>query len=144
MAAGGEGGRFIPGIRRTFPVAPAAVQKGIGVLGLHEGATLLLSLERSAHARAVAGCDRDPGKRERVRAALPGLFLTGEYDELLARPEVEIVAIYTPDSDHGEHVERAFRAGKDVICTKPLVNSLADARRVLAAARASGRRLLVG
>jgi predicted dehydrogenase len=45
---------------------------------------------------------------------------------------------------HGEHVVRAFEAGKDVICTKPLVRSMEDARTVLAVARARGRRLLVG
>jgi predicted dehydrogenase len=136
--------RFIPGIRRTFPLPPAAVQKGIGVLGLHEGATLLLALDRATRARPVAGCDLDPEKLERVRRARPELFLTSDYGELLARDDVDVVAIYTPDALHGEHVERAFRAGKDVICTKPLVNSMADARRVLAAARASGRKLLVG
>jgi len=141
MSAPGE---FLPGIRRTFPVAPAAVQKGIGVLGLHEGATLILGLERARRARAVAGCDLEAEKLERVRRARPELFLTSDYDALLARADVDIVAIYTPDALHGEHVERAFRAGKDVICTKPLVNSMADARRVLAAARATGRKLLVG
>jgi predicted dehydrogenase len=57
---------------------------------------------------------------------------------------VDVVAIYTPDPLHGEHIEQAFDAGKDVICTKPLVSTVDDARRVLAAARRSGRRLLVG
>jgi predicted dehydrogenase len=118
--------------------------KGIGILGLHEGRTLLLALERIAHARAVAGCDLDEKKIASAREAAPELFYTREYDALLARPEVEIVAIYTPDALHGEHVERAFEAGKDVICTKPLVNSVADARRILAAAQRTGRKLLVG
>jgi predicted dehydrogenase len=57
---------------------------------------------------------------------------------------VEIVAIYTPDSFHGEHIEAAFRAGKDVICTKPLINNLEDAHRILGAARQTGKKLLVG
>lgn len=134
----------IPGIKRTFPVEPAPVRKGIGVLGLHEGRTLLVGLERASRAVAVAGCDRDEGKLEASRAERPELFYTTDYDELLARTEVEVVAVYTPDSHHAEHVVRAFEAGKDVICTKPLVNSLADAREVLAAGRRTGRRLLVG
>jgi len=136
--------QHIPGIRPTFPVPPAPVQKGIGVLGLHEGRTLLAALGRSAHARAVAGCDLDPQKLAAAREVAPDAFLTDDYDALLARSEVDVVAIYTPDALHGEHVERAFDAGKDVICTKPLVNSVAGARRVLAASRRSGRRLLVG
>ena len=134
----------VPGIKRTFPVDPAPVQKRIGVLGLHEGRTLLVGLERSAHARAVAGCDLDPAKVEASRAERPELFYTRDYDELLARDDVDVVAIYTPDAHHGEHIERAFEAGKDVICTKPLVSTVADASRVLAAGRRTGRRLLVG
>src|SRR6185436_3994667 len=90
------------------------------------------------------GCDREETKLAAACAELPGLFATTDYDELLAHPEVEVVAIYTPDPMHGEHVVRAFEAGKDVICTKPLVCSMEDARTVLAVARARGRRLLVG
>ena len=55
-----------------------------------------------------------------------------------------IVALYTPDHLHGEQVVAAFEAGKHVVCTKPLVNSVDAARAVLAAAERSGRSLLVG
>jgi predicted dehydrogenase len=63
---------------------------------------------------------------------------------MLARPEVEIVAIYTPDKQHAEHIAMAFEAGKDVICTKPLVISTKDAKRVLELGRKTKQRLLVG
>ena len=142
-------------------------QLGIGVLGLHEGRTLLVALTHTApgpvengsyvppgaeppgtmrarHARAIGGCDLREEKIAAAHVACPGLFYTTSYDELLARADVDIVAIYTPDHLHAEHAERAFAAGKHVICTKPLVNSLADARRVLAAGRRSGHKLLVG
>jgi len=135
--------RHIPGVQ-SRPREKASGCKGVGVLGLHEGRTLLVGLERIESARAVAGCDLSEEKLAASRAERPELFYTTSYDEMLARPEVEIVAIYTPDQLHGEHVARAFEAGKDVICTKPLVNSVADARRVLAAARKCGRRLFVG
>lgn len=134
----------VPGARRPFPPAPAAVRKGIGVLGLHEGRTLLLGLDRCARAFAVGGCDLDPAKVEAARSERPQLRFTADYADLLAWPEVDIVAIYTPDPLHGEHIVRAFEAGKDVICTKPLVNSMNDAQAVLAAGRRTGRRLFVG
>ena len=132
---------------------------GVGVVGLHEGRTLLVALNhvipppvglttgdrtRAPHARAVAGCDLSADKIAAARADCPDLFYTQDYAELLARPEVEIVAIYTPDQFHGDHIVQAFEAGKHVICTKPLVNSVEDARRVLAAGRRTGRKLLVG
>ncbi|MBK8974437.1 MAG: Gfo/Idh/MocA family oxidoreductase [Planctomycetes bacterium] len=134
----------IPGIRKTFPRPPAPQRKRIGVVGLHEGRTLLTGLERATRAVAVAGCDSDPAKVESCRRERPDLDYTTDYGALLARDDIDVVAIYTPDPLHGEHVERAFEAAKDVICTKPLVNSMADARRILAAGRRTGRRLQVG
>jgi predicted dehydrogenase len=132
---------------------------GVGVIGLQEGRTLLVGLNqyvpanvgaptqlvtRAPHARTVAGCDLDPEKIAAARATAPDLFYTDDYDAMLARPEVDIVAIYTPDSYHGEHIARAFEAGKHVISTKPLVNSVDDARRILDAGRRTGCKLLVG
>jgi predicted dehydrogenase len=124
--------------------ATADRQLGIGAIGLNEGRTLLVGLSRAPHARAVAACDLSEEKIASTKADLPALFYTPDYDELLARPDVDIVAIYTPDQFHGEHIVRAFEAGKHVICTKPVVNSLEDARKVLEAGRRTGMRLQVG
>lgn len=139
---------FIEHIPGTQPVVtpprhPKAI--GVGVLGLHEGRTLLMALEtRCGHVYPVAGCDLSSEKIEASRREWPDLFYTDDYDAMLARPEVGIVAIYTPDSEHAGHIIKAFEAGKDVICTKPIVNSLDAARQVLEAGRRSGRRLIVG
>lgn len=134
-------------------------QLGVGVIGLHEGRTLIVGLNhsvppvvglktediyRAPHARAVAGCDTNPDKIEAARQACPDLFYTTDYDAMLAREDVDIVAIYTPDQFHGEHIVRAFEAGKHVICTKPLVNSVEDARRIREAAARTGGKLMVG
>ncbi|MBE2268767.1 MAG: Gfo/Idh/MocA family oxidoreductase, partial [Anaerolinea sp.] len=118
-------------------------QLGVGVIGLHEGRTLLVALNhiipanvglptehitRAPHVRAVAGCDLREEKIAAARHDCPDLFYTTDYDEMLKRDDVDIVAIYTPDPLHGEHIVRAFEAGKHVICTKPVVNSVEDAR----------------
>src|SRR5919206_1847795 len=108
---------------------------GVGVVGLHEGRTMLVALDRAAYCYAVAGCDLREAKIAAARAAKPDLFYTTSYDELLAHPGIQIVSIFTPDALHAEHVVRAFEAGKDVRCTKPLVPSVADARRILDAGR---------
>ncbi len=135
----------IPGTNPVITPSPHPERKGVGVLGLHEGRTLLIALAtRCGACYPVAGCDRDPAKREASRLELPKLFYTADYDAMLARDDVEIVAIYTPDAQHADHILRAFDAGKDVICTKPLINNLADAARLLEAGRATGRRLMVG
>ena len=71
---------------------------GVGVLGLHEGRTLLVALNhpvpptvgeittpqpRTQFARAVAGCDLNLEKIDAARQDCPDLFYTTDYDELL-------------------------------------------------------------
>jgi len=117
---------------------------GIGVVGLHEGHTMLVALRASQLCRAVAGCDVSAEKREAAQHAVPGLAVTSDYADMLRNPDVRIVAVYTPDSLHAEQIIAAFEAGKDVICTKPLVNDVSVAPRLREVAERTGRRLQVG
>ena len=73
----------IPGTKPLVPQARHPRSKGLGVLGLHEGRTLLLALGRASRVHAVAGCDLSEEKiQPRWAAAIP--------------PRGQIVAIYTP------------------------------------------------
>ncbi len=53
------------------------------------------------------------------------------YDDLLKNPEVTVVAIHTPNSQHAEQAIAAARAGKHVFCDKPMATSVADAERIV-------------
>ena len=134
----------VVGRRRSYGELPFEERLGVGIVGLHEGHTLLVALRASGLCRAVAGCDLSDAKRAQAQESHPGLFVTSDYAELLGREDVRIVAIYTPDSLHADQIEQAFRAGKDVICTKPLINDPAGGDRLTRAANETGRRLLVG
>ncbi len=105
---------------------------------------MLVALRTSGLCRAVAGCDISQEKRAAAVDASPGIWTTDTFASLLDRSDVDIVAIYTPDHLHAEQIEAAFLAGKHVICTKPLVNDVRVADRLLAAAAKSGKRLQVG
>lgn len=137
-------GRPTVGHRRSYGNLPVDQRLGVGVLGLHEGHTLLVALRASGLCRAVAGCDLSEEKRTVAREVARDLLVTGDYAEMLARDDVQIVAIYTPDSQHADHIVAAFEAGKHVICTKPLITDPEDGPRVLAAAQKAGKRLQVG
>ena len=136
---------------------------GIGILGLHEGKSLLKALtysipdsvsqghllvgdepSRSQYCRAIGGFDLDPLKREAATAVAPGLFYPSSLEEFLANPEIDIVAIYTPDPTHVELIVKSFEAGNHVICTKPLVTDLKQLGEIVATSKATGRRLFVG
>lgn len=137
-------GRTVVGQRPTSESVPLEQRLGVGVVGLHEGRTLLVALKHTGFCKAVAGCDLSDEKLAEAKQVHPDLFLTKDYDELLKRPNVHIVAIYTPDALHAAQISAAFRAGKHVICTKPLINDLSQAPALLAAASETGRRLQVG
>jgi predicted dehydrogenase len=61
-----------------------------------------------------------------------------ELDELLGDGEVDAVEILSPTHLHKEHVMAAARAGKHISCQKPMANSVADCRDMLAAVEAAG------
>src|SRR2546423_2099724 len=66
---------------------------------------------------------------------------TTSYDELLARPDVDVISICTPSGARVELVEAAARAGKHVICEKPLEVTLERADRIIRACDAAGGQL---
>ncbi|MDO8188326.1 Gfo/Idh/MocA family oxidoreductase [Conexibacter sp. JD483] len=59
--------------------------------------------------------------------------------ELLADERVDVVHVTSPNHLHHEHALAALRAGKHVVCEKPLATTSAQSAELLAAARASGR-----
>ncbi len=132
------------GTRRSYGSLPDDQKLGVGVVGLHEGHTTLVALRASGMCKAVAGCDLSAEKRSAAKEAAPHIDVYEDYDQMLARPDVRIVAIYTPDQFHAGHIEKAFRAGKDVICTKPLINNPEESEKLLRVAKETGRRLQVG
>jgi len=134
----------VVGLRRSYGELAPESRLGVGVVGLHEGLTLIKALQISQMCRAVAGCDLSEVKRTEAEAASPGLWTTHDYEAMLARDDTRIIAIYTPDSLHAPQIEAAFRAGKDVLCTKPVINDPSAIPQLLRAAHETGRRLQVG
>lgn len=105
---------------------------------------MLVALRASGLCRAVAGCDPNEAKRDHARAINPDLSLHTSLDDLLSQTDLDIVCIYTPDSLHAAQIEQCMRAGKHVLCTKPLINDPSQASSLLRASRETGKRLQVG
>ena len=116
----------------------------LGVLGLGEGRSIISAALASEHWKIGNVCDlnEDLCRERQNEFGLPRT--TTRYVDLLADPEIDTIAIYTPDQFHARHCIEAFRAGKHVICTKPLFDTLSEAADVRRAATTAGRRLLVG
>jgi 1,5-anhydro-D-fructose reductase (1,5-anhydro-D-mannitol-forming) len=64
-----------------------------------------------------------------------------DYGDLLRDREVDIMYISTPNAQHPEQALAAARAGKHVLCEKPLALTVEDARRMVDAFEAAGLKL---
>ena len=73
-----------------------------------------------------------------------GGAVCGDLEELLARQDVDAVCVCTPNSSHAALSIAALRAGKHVLCEKPMAIALEDAAAMVRAARESGCILTVG
>lgn len=95
-------------------------------------------LRASAGNRLLAVASRDPAKAAAYAREWGIERAHGSYEALLADPGIDAVYVPLPNHLHAEWTIRAARAGKHVLCEKPLALSVAEVDAVEAAARESG------
>ncbi len=79
-----------------------------------------------------------PKSAQRAADEIGCAVWTADYRELLARPDVDVVDVTTPNHAHAAVVIAAAEAGKHIYCEKPLAMTVAEGRRMLAATQAAG------
>ena len=89
---------------------------------------------------AIASRDGETARRVADRLAIPRAH--GSYEALLEDPDVDAVYIPLPNHLHAEWSIAAARAGKHVLCEKPLALTAADAERMIEAAETAGVHLM--
>jgi predicted dehydrogenase len=98
-----------------------------------------------ARCRVVAGADVSADAIARFRTDHGGdPFVTDDYRRMLERKDVDAVAVCSPDHCHEEHAVAALEAGKHLFLEKPMAITTEGCDRVLAAWRASGKRMMIG
>jgi predicted dehydrogenase len=94
---------------------------------------------------AVAGLvDRAAGPRRALAAALGGVAEFDDYGRALAATRPDCVAVCTYPDTHAALTLEAFAAGCHVFVEKPLATTVVEAEQVVAEAKRSGRKLVVG
>jgi predicted dehydrogenase len=117
---------------------------GLGKLSLGQ---LIPGLKVARNARLAAVVSGHPDKARRVAAenGLPADAVYGydDYDRIAKDPRIQVVYIVLPNSLHAEHTIKALKAGKHVLCEKPMATTIADAEAMIAAAKAANRHLMI-
>lgn len=95
-------------------------------------------------ASVTVAVDPAEASRKRIAQSYPDLPLCADYHEALARDDVDAVVVATPTVTHHEIASAALRAGKHVLCEKPLAASSAEAWSLVGEAERAGRVLMTG
>ncbi len=96
------------------------------------------SLGKHTAQRVVAVGSRSIARAERFAAQFGIEAAYGSYEALLADPDVDVVYVASPHSEHHAHALAAIAAGKHVLVEKALTRNAAEAAEVIDAARAAG------
>jgi len=99
-------------------------------------------IQRADRCEVVAIGSRDADRAREVAAELGVPKAHGSYEALLADPEVDAVYIPLPNHLHAEWTIAAARAGKHVLCEKPIALSAVDVERMAEVCAAEGVRLM--
>src|ERR1044072_2501706 len=99
------------------------LEMGIGTLVVgygYWGPNIVRNIVERPEFCLVALCERDETRIEDFSKRNPGVPCERDFDEALANPRVEAVAIATPPHTHFELVRKALEPGKPVLVEKPL------------------------
>lgn len=91
----------------------------------------------------VIACDRDKARLAKMARIFPGIQTALNYEEVVIRPDVDIVVIATPVSSHYPIAKLAIGSGKHCFIEKPITASVAEAEELIALADEKGVTLFV-
>ena len=101
----------------------------------------------SKYSRVTALVSGHRDKAERMAAqygvSSRSIYSYENYDAIADNHDIDAVYIALPNSMHAEYTNRAARAGKHVLCEKPMATSVADAQAMIDACRKAGKKLMI-
>ena len=115
----------------------------MGVVGLGMGMAHAQAYQSHPGAELVALCDNDAAKLAQQAAVLGVDQTYASTDEMFAKGGLDAVSIAVPNKFHAPLTIAALKAGHHVLCEKPMARTAREAERMLKAARAAGRNLMI-
>ncbi len=153
----GLGAAALSAAGASFPAARAQDQEpqtgskalGYAVVGIGKLAIgqILPALAQTKLSRLTALVSGHPEKARHFAqlygAPAKNIYNYQNYDQIASNPAIDVVYIALPNSMHAEYTIRTAKAGKHVLCEKPMCTTVQDAEAMTAACREARRRLMV-
>jgi predicted dehydrogenase len=123
---------------------------GIALVGLgnYAGGQLAPALEQTNDCYLAGIVTGTPSKIDTWKGKynIPdkNIYNYQNFDSIKDNPDIDIVYVVLPNSMHAEYVIRAAKAGKHVICEKPMAITPEDCDRMIAACKEAGKMLSIG
>lgn len=113
---------------------------GCGVFGEHQ----IMGIVNLPQAELVALCDVNEERCKEMAEKYGAAKVYTDYHKLVEDEAVEAVIVVTPDQAHAAISIAAMKAGKHVLCEKPMSLSLDECKEMIRVSEETGRKLMVG
>jgi predicted dehydrogenase len=119
---------------------------GIGSLAKNQ---IIPALARAKNASLVAivtghAAEKAPPLIRDFHLKGSSVYNYDNFDSIKDNPDIDVVYIVLPNSMHAEYTIRALKAGKHVLCEKPMATSVEDCQAMIDAAKAANKKLQIG
>ena len=135
-------------VAQSEPAVADSRRIGYCVIGLGRIAEHFLGgTKDSAHSKitALVSGHRDKAERIAMQYGMPreSIYSYEDFDRIATNPAIDAVYVALPNSMHAEYTIRAAKAGKHVLCEKPMAISSAECQQMIDACRAAHVKLMI-
>ncbi len=104
-----------------------------------------VELSKAGRLTALVSGHREKAEKQAAQYNIPSpsIYSYDDYDEIRQNKEIDAVYIALPNSMHAEYTIRAAKAGKHVLCEKPMATSVADCKAMIEACRKARVKLMI-
>jgi predicted dehydrogenase len=142
LGAGAQFLRGIPALADDRTIGYCVV--GLGRISMQHLMPAVKTSKKSRITALVSG-HRDKAERMAAEYGVPSrsIYSYENYDEIAKNPDIDAVYIALPNSLHAEYTIRAAKAGKHVLCEKPMATSVEDSRAMIEACDSARKKLMI-
>ena len=148
LGALGLAARFAPALQAQDATQKNGRKTGYAIIGLGRIADEFMRGVQLTTNSSIAGLvsgHRDKADRIAAQYGVPAgsIYNYDNFDEIAHNPTIDAVYVALPNSMHAEYSIRAAKAGKHVLCEKPMCTTVADAEAMIAACKKANVKLMI-